>query len=120
MPEIDCVINEQLRPMHIEHIEDTNFYIVFYEETSCDPLLETLSGVAFLGRGDEKFQFDSSNAIFIQNSGDRRKIISGTLEGRCLCLKWIGRPDMVFVDYLIEKNKNKKEKYEYNWLKEGF
>jgi len=118
MPQIDCVLNEQLRPLHIEHIEDTNFYIAFYEDTSSNPLLESLSGVAFLGKGDEKFQFVSDGSLFIHSSGDRRGIISGVLEGKCLCLKWIGKPDMVFVDYLIEKQKE--ETYKWNWLKEGF
>ena len=117
MPKIDCVLNEQLRPLYVERVEDTWFYTAVYEDTSKQPLLESLSGVAFLAKGDEKFQFESNGHFFIQNSGDKRKIIDGHLEGRTLCLRWVGRPDMVFVDYLIAKEE---EKYRGSWLKEGF
>lgn len=118
MPKIGCVLNEQLRPLYVERTEDTWFYTAVYEDTSKQPLLESLTGVAFLAKGDEHFEFQRGGSIFIRNHGDnRRKIIDGHLDGRTLCLRWVGKPDMVFVDYLIAKEK---EKYTGSWLEEGF
>jgi len=80
-------------------------------------MLNTLSGVSYLAKGDESFQFESDGTLFIINSGDKRKIVDGRLNGKTLYLTWVGRPDMVFVNYLIEKQR---EVYRGSWLKEGF
>lgn len=117
MPKIACVLNEQLRPLYVERVEDTWFYTAVYEDTSKKPLLETMTGVSFLAKGDERFEFQKGGEIFIRNGGDRRRIIDGRLEGQTLTLRWVGKPDMVFVDYLIAKEK---EKYTGSWLEEGF
>lgn len=117
MVAINCVLNEQLRPAMIDHTEDTNFYTAIYEDMSDQPLLESIKGVALLAKGDEEFYFESDGTIHVRNIGDRRKIIGGNLFGKTLSLRWVGKPDMVFVSYLIAKPQ---ERHKFNWLKEGF
>lgn len=114
------IFGECLRPSLIEQVNGSNFWDATYHETDFYPLFENISGRAIFADGDDCFNVSPNGLIITDVAGNDyyKGIISGKFQSKILFLRWKGRPETVYVDYLVEaledENDNK------NWLKEGF